>query len=100
MRVRVRNVEFRQAPPEVIGASSVEHLELAKGDEHEVYAVCVFEGMTSFQIIVDRTFPIWRRSWFFEVVDPSLPHDWICKSFQDQPSLVIGPEFLARDIQS
>jgi hypothetical protein len=65
------------------------------GKEYEVYAAAVFEGLVLVQIIDDLGYPGWKPAWLFDVVDPAVPADWICSTFHDDPSLVLGPEFVA-----
>jgi len=51
-----------------------------------------------FQIVCDINDSQWIPSWFFEVVDPAIPPDWICNAFHGEPALVLGPDFVARDL--
>lgn len=74
---------------------------LTVGKEYEVFALCNFEGSIDFQIIDDyEEFASWYPSFLFEIIDNTMPKDWICNCFSEEPSLVIGPEFIAKDINS
>lgn len=73
---------------------------IAEGKEYLVHAIAVFQGKVSLQIVDDVPMISWYPTWFFEVSDHSIPHDWICSAFEDEPKLVIGPEFVAKDIAS
>lgn len=64
---------------------------------YEIHAVALFEGILFVQVIDDRGMPTWWPAWLLDLTDRSLPPDWICNLFPDQPAMVLGPEFVARD---
>lgn len=71
------------------------------GRTYDVYALCVFQGLVFLQIVGDEPrWPIWNPAWLFDVVSPSIPSDWIVGLFDAEPSLILGPEYVARDIES
>lgn len=70
------------------------------GKEYEVHAACVFEGHLAMQFVNDIGWPSWMPAWLFDVVDPSIPADWICSAFHEDPSVVIGPEFIASSLDA
>ena len=103
MRVRARYVEPSQFPPALAKELPPGQVFLTAGAEYEVFALAVFEGRLSLQVVeaVDgHDFIFWRQAWLFDVVDSSLPADWICNFFREEPSLILGPPFVARDIDS
>ncbi|MCC7386356.1 MAG: hypothetical protein IT384_31230 [Deltaproteobacteria bacterium] len=65
------------------------------GQEYEVHAAVVFEGLVFVLVVNDLGYPTWRTTWLFDVVDSAVPADWICSTFHDDPSLIFGPEFIA-----
>jgi len=67
------------------------------GREYPVFALAVFEGQVLFQIIDDLEYPAWLPAWLFDLKDTEVPSDWICKVFREEPALVLGPEFVAKD---
>jgi hypothetical protein len=67
------------------------------GKEYEVYALSVFQGVVFLQVINDVDIIDWLPAWLFEVRDTSLPSDWIANLFQEEPVLILGPEFVASD---
>lgn len=71
---------------------------LTVGRQYEVHAIAVFEGVTRFQVVDDLGYPHWYPTWLFEVSDTTMPSDWICNVFRDEPALVIGPNFVAGDL--
>jgi hypothetical protein len=97
MRVRARQVDYATAP-KVLRLYLGQPL-VTVGKEYDVHAVAVFEGRVMMQIITDADWPSWRTAWLFDVIDRSIPSDWICATFHDEPSLVLGPEFIARSIE-
>jgi hypothetical protein len=51
-------------------------------------------------MIDDLGYPSWKPAWLFDVVDPSIPGDWICSTFRDDPCLVLGPAFVAGSLEA
>jgi hypothetical protein len=72
---------------------------VAPGKEYEVHAAAVFEGLVLMQVIDDLGYPGWKPAWLFDVVDTTVPTDWICSTFHDDPSFVLGPEFIASSLE-
>ena len=99
MRVRAR-VTDRDAAPAPVRAYLSAAPQLTAGAQYEVHAAAVFEGLFLLQIVDDSQYPSWKPAWLFEVTDRSIPRDWICSLFSDEPSMVIGPDFLARSLDS
>ena len=69
------------------------------GTEYAVHAATSFDGVTLFQIVDDLRYPSWQPAWLFEVVDKSLPSDWLCNVLEDG-SIVVGPDFVAVNDES
>jgi len=85
---------------EKIGCFPESEIHITKNKEYEAYAIASFKQKISLQIINDLELPSWLPICFFEVCDNSLPPDWICNFFDDEPKMVIGPSFIAKDIKS
>jgi hypothetical protein len=95
MQVVAKDVNVLDCPPNIrayLGQSFV-----TKGKCYEVYAVSVYDGVALVQIIDDIGLPSWRPGWLFDVSDPSIPNDWICNVLHGHLSLVLGPEFVAKN---
>lgn len=73
---------------------------ISLGKEYEVHAMVVFQGKISVQIVDDLRMINWYPAWFFEVCESALPNDWICNLFDGEPAMIIGPKFVAKDIDS
>jgi len=73
---------------------------LKAGAEYDVFALAVFEGRLSLQILDDLGYVSWEPAWLFDVIDSSIPADWICNFFREEPSMIAGPPFVARDTKS
>ena len=67
---------------------------------YDVHAISVFEGKISLLVVDDLRMINWYPSWFFEISGSSLPDDWICNLFDGEPTMVVGPEFVVKDIAS
>jgi hypothetical protein len=100
MRVRARQVNWSRIPAQVAPYTKESQTFLTVGREYEVHAIAVFSGLTNVQVIDDLGYPSWKVNWLFDVVDGSLPSDWVCNVLHDDPSLLLGPEFVARDEQA
>jgi hypothetical protein len=73
---------------------------LTVGQEFEVHAITVFQGLIFFQIVEDEGHhPLWVPAWMCKTVAGKMPGDWVA-NLVDEGHLVIGPPFLARDLQS
>lgn len=97
MRVRVREVDHSTAPSQVqpyLGQTLT-----TVGADYEVHAMSVFEGVVLLQVIDDVGYPGWKPAWLFDVLDSAMPSDWICSTFHDEPSLVVGPSFVAAGLE-
>ena len=98
MRLRARNVTAAETPANIrlyLGQSFT-----LPGQEYDAQALAVFDGVTVVQVVDDIGMPSWRPAWLFEVVDPSLEDDWVSNIFHGQLTLVVGPDFIARDEES
>lgn len=98
MRVRARQVDLTQAPPSL--RLYLGQVLVSPDREYEVHAVAVFEGLAMMQVVADLGHPVWEPAWLFDVVDSSLPSDWICSTFRNNPSLVLGPDFVAGSLEA
>lgn len=100
MRVLARDVNLRYSPPAVAESATPGQVFIKVGQLYDVHAVAVFDGCPMLQIVDDIRYPAWYPAWLFDVVEPSIPDDWVCKVFREEPSLVLGPEFIAKSIDS
>jgi Cysteine-rich CPCC len=103
MKVRAVRNRYVDCPPHVAWKGSREtQTYLTIGKEYEVYAVSFYGGCLLLLVIRDGGFQSFVPSWFFEIVDMSLPADWRINLFDDRPDLqgAIGPEFFVRDGES
>jgi hypothetical protein len=94
MQVRARNVDTDTAPAEI--RLYLRQVYLTTGQVYAVCCIALFEGVVVLQVVDDLRMPSWLPAWFFEVVDRSMPADWICSLFVEDPTLVLGPEFVAQ----
>jgi len=70
------------------------------GSRYEVFAVSVFEGQVAFQVVDDIEYPAWLPAVLFDLEDATLPSDWICNAFRQEPILVLGPRFVAKNLDA
>lgn len=100
MIVSARSFEWQDCPLALQRFAKPGQTFITQGASYEVHALCVFEGHVAFQIVDDSRLPAWVPAWFLLVEDRTIPDDWICSSFQDEPVLVLGPPFVAKDQES
>ena len=97
MQVVARHVDVATAPPELAGLVTPGQVFLTAGRTYAVFSLAVFKGRTTLQVVDDLRYPAWLPAWLFDVVDAAVPSDWICNVFHDDPVLVAGPPFVAKD---
>ena len=73
------------------------------GKEYDVHALATTffghsfpGGVTLLQIVDDFRYPSWKPAWLFEVIDTTVPSDWIC-NLLDDGIVILGPSFIAQD---
>lgn len=97
MRGVARHVDSEQLPEALRRLAPAGQTFVTAGREYSVFAVAVFEGHALLQVIDDLEYPAWLPAWLFDVKDTELPSDWICNVSREEPALVLGPEFVAKD---
>lgn len=80
-----------------IGFSEQSQIDVQSMQLYEVHAIAVWSDAVFFQIIGDSGVISWMPSGAFKVVDHSMPRDWIANMIDEEVSLIIGPDFVARD---
>lgn len=98
MRMRARHVDATSIPTAIrpyLGQTF-----LTTGKDYEVEAAAVFEGLVMLQVVDDLGNPAWRPAWLFDLVEPTIPGDWVLASFHNEPALVLGPAFIAESVQA
>ena len=73
---------------------------LTPGERYQVYGIAAFDGILLFLVVDDVKNPSWERLERFEVVDGSLPDDWVANKFDVEPSMVVGPPFLSASLDA
>lgn len=109
MRVLAIRESCENAPEELVRmgyteSSTIVSRFITRGKEYEVHAVVVWTSGHVHFCIVSNPIPhrvrgefvriTWLPSWFFQVVDPTMPADWECHAFS-HPPLIIGPSFIS-----
>lgn len=98
MRLVARRVELSACPPRL--EPYLRQSFITQGKEYDVHAVALFEGDLMVLVIDDLEYTSWRPVWLFDMCDSSIPVDWICNMFHDEPAMVLGPEFIAKGIDT
>lgn len=100
MQAVARSVSMEDAPSAVANMATPGQVFITVGKKYEVHGLASFEEQIVFQVIDDIRHPAWLPAWLFDVVDSTLPEDWVCSIFHDAPNLVAGPPFLAESQDS
>ncbi len=98
MKLRARTVDLASSPEAVkpyLGQTLV-----TTGKDYDAHALATYEGVVLYQIVDDAELPGWKPAWLFDVIEPTIPADWIARTFHDEPSLVIGPAFVAESLDA
>ena len=99
MRVTMTRTSRKGAPPSVAPFIPVD-VPFTVGQDYEVHAITVYQGVVAFLVVEDEgEFPVWVPAWMCKTVAGEMPGDWVA-NLVDEGHLVIGPQFLARDLQS
>lgn len=98
MRVVARDVKTSECPPKI--EPYLRQVFATPGKQYEVYAVFTIDGITFVSIVNDLGLEMREPIWLFDVVDKSVPNDWICNFFAENMAMILGPEFLARDAEA
>jgi hypothetical protein len=101
MRVIGRRVDLHLLPPEEAVHATPGQVFVSNGREYVVHCVSVYNNITFVQIVDDVQTPIFLPRVLFDVVDPSVPGDWICNVFAEGPvQMVLGPPHTAASLQA
>jgi hypothetical protein len=101
MRVRFRNPSRDSYSDAEARYISPTQTYLSTSKEYDVHAVSVYNGIVFVLIVDDLEIPTFDPRVLFDVVDSSIPGDWICNIFPADPvQLVMGPPFVAKDLRS
>src|SRR5262245_13029092 len=95
MRARVKEVDWNDVPTRIAGYAKKEQTFLTTSSQYEVYALSVFRCMSFLLLVDDRGRPYWSIDWLVDLIDHEIPADWICTIFQSEPTLLLGPKFIA-----
>jgi hypothetical protein len=100
MRVVARSFEWQSCPPEIASVMPPGQLFVTTDREYEIYGMSVYLGVVYLQMVDDLGDPSWVPDWFFDVVEPTVPGDWVCALPRGGLRLILGPAFVARDKES
>jgi len=102
MRVRTIRNSFKGCPSDVERSGFTEEtvVHVKVGSDYEVLALSVFSGVAFILISDDLEMFSWLPGWLFEVAERQLPTDWIVSLFNEDPSVLIGPQLIADNLET
>ena len=102
MRVRAKPTETLHIPPEIEPYARQRFI--TGGKEYDVHAVSMLGDHGPFlQFVDDIGYPAWLPSLVFDIIDVTIPGDWICNCAPMDGGgyvLLLGPDFVAQDVCS
>jgi hypothetical protein len=67
---------------------------------YEVHAVVIYEGTLFYQIVDDLGTMTFVPSRIFQITTHELPNDWFLNTFNEEPSFIMGPRFIAESVDA
>ena len=95
----VAKLVTKDAAPDSVSQHVPVPSRLTNDRQYVVHALTTFDAIVHIQIVDDWGFPSWYPAVLFEIVDHSLPCDWICNVL-DVGRVVLGPRFVAESRQA
>ena len=95
----IAKITSRENAPELVKKYVGVPSELTVDREYVVHALTAYDEVVLFQVVDDLQMPRWCPAALFEIVDHSLPCDWICNVL-DVGRVVLGPKFVAESRQA
>lgn len=80
-----------------LGFSEQSQIDVSSSQVYAVHAIVVWSGNVFYQIVGDSDVIAWMPSSRFDIVDGSMPSDWLTNSFDEEVPFIVGPEFVVRD---
>jgi hypothetical protein len=101
MRVRFCRPDLTVCSPHELSYYSSSQAFFAEGNEYDVHAVSMYDGVTFLLVVDNLKTPSFHPRIAFDTISSEIPADWICSVFASGPvQLVLGPAFIARDVES
>ncbi len=99
MRAVANQLDWADVPDDVRSFVSQRQTFVTPERQYVVHAVSVYKKVTFFLIVDDLDTPVFLPAWVFSLTSREIPSDWICNAhLGDEVELVIGPDFIARDL--
>lgn len=79
------------------GFSEQNQFDVTSSMVYEVHAIVLWSGCVVYQVLGDSGIISWIPSTLFDVIEHSLPSDWLANSLDEEVPFAIGPDFVVRD---
>jgi hypothetical protein len=101
MLLIARNIEWQELPEAVSFFVSQEQVFVTPSVQYSAHAVSVYKNVAFVLIVDDAGEFSFVPSVLFDVFDKEVPKHWVCNlCLGEGVDLVLGPEFIARDLES
>ena len=101
MIVRALTIDWNSLAEEIQPFVSESQTHLTAETEYVVHALSVYKKVVFVLVIDDIETPVFLPALLFETICKDVPVDWQCNSMLGSDvDLVIGPEFLSRDLDA
>lgn len=83
-----------------IGFSERSQIDVQSTQVYEVHAIALWSETVLYQVVGDSGIITWIPSGAFNVLDNSMPSDWLVNRLDDEVALIIGPYFVIQNKES
>lgn len=73
-----------------------DNMTITKGKGYTIFALSNWKNVFFYLIISDENCPEWIPSNVFNLIDGSIPNDWIINHISETLKMILGPEYIAR----
>jgi len=101
MLVKAIEADWKLIPENIRPFISAQQTKVKPGRQYRVIALSIYKSVLFVLIFDDHELLSFVPSCYFETIDSTVPNDWICSlSLGAMVDLVIGPEFIAKSLDS
>jgi|SRR5690554_275010 len=100
MLVLARDVEWAEQPKGMELFTQQTDYYISSSKRYDVYGILLHERFPTVLMLNDSGLAMWHQAWLFDVLDKTIPEDWVTNFFHVQNSgsaIIMGPEFIVKN---